>query len=140
MNTEKSTKAVLDTNVLVSSALSDGKPAEILKLAEDREFLSVTSLDIVEELRDVLTRDRLPFKEEQVDELVSKILSISQVFDPQIQLEIIEDDPDDDKILEAAVAGNADCIVSGDSHLLELERHRRISIYSPDEFLDQIDR
>jgi len=138
MNTEKTTKAVLDTNVLVSSALSNGKPAEILKLAEDGEFLSVTSPGIVEELRDVLTRDRLPFTEEQVDELVSKILSISQVINPQIELEVIEDDPDDDKILEAAIAGNADCIVSGDSHLLQLEKHREISIHNPNKFLEKI--
>jgi len=59
MNTENKTKAVLDTNVLGSSALSNGKPAEILELAENGEFLSVTSPEIVEELRDVLTRDRL---------------------------------------------------------------------------------
>jgi len=138
MNTEKKTKAVLDTNVLISSALSNGKPAEILKLAEDGEFLSVTSPGIVEELRDVLTRDRLPFTEEQVDELVSKILSISQVINPQIELEVIEDDPDDDKILEAAIAGNADCIVSGDSHLLQLEKHREIPIHNPNNFLEKI--
>jgi len=77
MSTEKTAKAVLDTNILVSSALSNGKPSEILKLAEDKEFLSITSPAIVKELRDVLTRDRLPFTEEQVDELVSKTLSIS---------------------------------------------------------------
>lgn len=138
MNTEKTTKVVLDTNVLVSSVLSDGKPAEILELAESKEFLSVTSPEIVEELRDVLTRDKLPFTEDQVDELVSKILSISQVIDPQTDIEIIEDDPDDDKILEAAVAGSADCIVSGDSHLLNLEKHRKIPVYSPNKFLDNL--
>ena len=136
MNTEEKTKAVLDTNVLVSSALSDGKPAEILEMAENKEFLSVTSPNIVEELKDVLTRDRLPFTQEQVDDLVSKILSVSRVIDPQIDIEVIEDDPDDDKVLEAAVAGNADCIVSGDSHLLDLEKHRGITIYNPNEFLD----
>lgn len=137
MNTEKTSKAVLDTNVLVSSALSDGKPSKILELAENKDFLSVTSPDIVEELRDVLTRDKLPFAEKQVDKLVSKVLSISQVIDPQIELEVIEDDPDDDKILEAAVAGNADYIISGDSHLLQLEKHREIPIHSPNQFLKQ---
>ncbi|MFB6180368.1 MAG: putative toxin-antitoxin system toxin component, PIN family [Candidatus Nanohalobium sp.] len=131
MNTEKKTRAVLDTNVLVSSALSDGKPAEILELAENEEFLSITSPDIVEELRDVLTRDILLFTEKQVDELVSKILSISQVIDPQIELEVIEDDPDDDKILEAAIAGNADFIVFGDSHILDLEKYRQIPLHNP---------
>jgi predicted nucleic acid-binding protein len=44
---------------------------------------------------------------------------------------VIEEDPEEDKILEAAVAGNADCIVSGDSHLLQIERHRETPIHNP---------
>ena len=52
-----------------------------------------------------------------------------------MDLEAVEDDPDDDKILECAVAGNADYIVSGDSHLLDIEEHRGVEILSPDEFL-----
>lgn len=136
MSTEKKTKAVLDTNVLVSSALSNGKPAEILKLPENKEFLSITSPEIVEELRDLLARERLPFTDEQVDELISKFMSISRVINPQIELKVIEDDPDDDKILETAIAGSADCIVSGDSHLLDLEKQGEVIIHSPDKFLN----
>jgi len=138
MSTGRKTEVVLDTNVLVSSALSDGKPFDILRLAEQGEIISVTSPAIIAELRDVLTRDRLPFSEDQVDELVTKVLSISRVIEPEVNLEVVEDDPDDDKILECAVAGDVDYLVSGDSHLLDLENHRGIPIYSPDEFLTQL--
>jgi len=104
MNTGKRTEAVLDTNVLVSAALNRGKPYKILSLAENGEIISVTSPAIIAELRDVLTRDRLPFTDDQVEELVSKVLSISRVIHPEVELNVIEDDPDDNKIVECAVA------------------------------------
>jgi len=135
MSTDRKVEAVLDTNVLVSAALSDGKPFEILSLAEDGEYISVTSPAIIGELRDVLKRDRLPFSDDQVDELAAKVLSISRVIDPETTVEVVEDDPDDDKILECALAGDVDYVVSGDSHLLDLEQHQGIEILSPDEFL-----
>ena len=60
---------------------------------------------------------------------------MSELVTPEMDLEAIEDDPDDDKVLECAVAGNADYIVSGDSHLLDIEEYRGVEIVSPDEFL-----
>lgn len=138
MTTETKPEAVLDTNVLVSAALSDGKPYEVLSLAEDRRIISVTSEPILTELSDVLRRDRLPFTDEQVADLTAKIISISSVIDPEISLEVIDDDPDDDKILEAAVAGDVEYIVSGDSHLLNLDTHAGIAIHDPAGFLAKI--
>ena len=137
MSTGRKTETVLDTNVLVSAALSDGRPFEILRSAEQGVTIPVTSLAIVGELRDVLTRDRLPFSDNQVDELTTKVVSLSRVVEPNVTIEAVEDDPDDDKILECAVTGDVDCIVSGDSHLLTLGDYRDIQIYSPDEFLAQ---
>jgi putative PIN family toxin of toxin-antitoxin system len=138
MSTGERAEVVLDTNVLVSSALSNGKPFEILQLAERGEIVSVTSLAIVGELRAVLERDRLPFSDDQVDELVTKVVSISRVIEPDVTVTVVEDDPDDDKIPECAIAGAVDCIVSGDSHLLDIEEHRGIDVHSPDEFLSQL--
>ena len=133
-------KAVLDTNVLISATLSDGPPYQILELAEDGTITSVTSPGIIEETRDVLTRDRVPFAEEQVDDFIEKVLSVSQGVAPKTSLQVIEDDPDDDKIVECAVAAGADYIISGDSHLLSLEEYDGIPVLSPADFLDQIDR
>jgi putative PIN family toxin of toxin-antitoxin system len=131
-------EAVRDTNVLVSAALNDDKPYRVLSLAETGEIVSVTSPAIVDEFEDVLLRDRLPFTPDQVTELVEKVLLVSRVIEPRIDLTVVDDDPDDDKILECAVAGTVDCIVSGDSHLLQLGRHETIEIYSPSSFLTQI--
>ena len=67
--------------------------------------------------------------------VVGKILSMSELVTPEMGIEAVEDDPDDDKILECAVAGNADYIVFDDSHLLDIEEYRGVEILSPDEFL-----
>jgi putative PIN family toxin of toxin-antitoxin system len=138
MTTETTPEIVLDTNVLVSAALSDGKPYEVLALAEDGHIISVTSQPIVTELGDVLTRDRLPFSDDQVTDLTAKVVSISRVIDPEVSLEVIDDDPDDDKILEAAVAAEVDYIISGDSHLLDLDTHAGMDILDPARFLADI--
>jgi putative PIN family toxin of toxin-antitoxin system len=139
MSTDRKTvEVVIDTNVLVSAALSGGKPYRVLSMAEDGEVTSVTSPGIIGELRDVLTRDSLPFTEDQVEEMASKIISISRFIEPQTDLEVIDEDPDDDKILETAVAGNVDLIVSGDSHLKQIREYNGIEIYSPTTFLEKI--
>ena len=128
-------RVVFDTNVLVSATLSRGKPYTVLELAERGDIDSVTSPDIIDELEDVLSRERLPFESEQIDKFVEKILSMSELVTPEMDLEAVEDDPDDDKVLECAVAGNADYIVSDDSHLLDIEEYRGVEIVSPDESL-----
>ena len=47
-------------------------------------------------------------------------------------------DSKDDKFLELAVCGNADCVVTGDQDLLVLNPFRGIPVLTPKEFLDQI--
>ena len=139
MSTEASNvdRVVFDTNVLVSATLNKGKPYRVLELAECEEVTSIMSQDIVNELDDVLGRERLPFEREQIDEFVGKVLSTSEMVTPETNLEVIEDDPDDDKILECAVAGNADYIISGDSHLLDIGEYRDIRVLNPDQFLER---
>ena len=58
----------------------------------------------------------------------------SEVVEPATFDRQICRDPDDDAILGTAVAGNADCIVTGDSDLLVLERFQGVDIVSPSEF------
>jgi len=131
-------RAVLDTNVLVSATFRKGNPYHILAHAEHGRIQSVTSPSIAQESRDVLTRDKIPFDDDRVDPFIEKVLAVSEVIAPDINLQVVEDDPDDDKILECAVAGDVDYIVSGDSHLQDLEAYRGITILSPAAFLDAI--
>ncbi|MFB6134329.1 MAG: putative toxin-antitoxin system toxin component, PIN family [Halanaeroarchaeum sp.] len=134
-----SVKVVFDTNVLISATLSDGPPYQLLERAEAGNIRSVTSPGIIEETRDVLNRDRIPFSEDRIDEFVEKMLSVSLVVDPDIHLEVVDDDPDDDKIVECAVAADADYLVSGDRHLRELGSHDGIPVVPPADFLEKID-
>jgi predicted nucleic acid-binding protein len=49
-------------------------------------------------------------------------------------LRVVTDDPDDDRILECALAGKANVIVSGDRHLLKLKEYQRMAIMRPVDF------
>ena len=131
-------RVVLDTNTLVSAAIRDGKPYQILKLVENNEIESITSLNIAEELEDVLKRNKIPFTDKEVELYVEKILSLSKVMNPTTEVEVVEDDPDENKIIECALEGNVDYIISGDSHLLDLKEYESIKIKDSNNFLEEI--
>lgn len=56
-----------------------------------------------------------------------------------MSLSVVADDPDDDKFLEVAIASEADCVVSGDIHLLELGSVRGIAVLTPRDFVERLD-
>jgi uncharacterized protein len=61
------------------------------------------------------------------------------IVNPTKRLREIKDDPSDNRILEAALVGRADYIVSNDNHLLKLKKYRRIRIINAGEFLKILD-
>lgn len=129
-------RVVLDTNVLVSSTLIEqGKPFKILKKAESGKIELFISPEIIQELEDVLLQDKIPFEKENVKEFVEKIISISTVVIPKEDFQVINKDPEDNKILECAIEAGTNYIISGDPHLLDLKNFKGIKILSPDEFL-----
>ncbi len=138
INSSRDIRVVLDTNTLVSAAISNGKPYQVLKLIEENEVISITSLSIAKELEDVLKRDKIPFNNREVELFVGKFLHLSKVVNPSSNLEIIEEDPDDDKIIQCGLEGKVDYIISGDSHLLNLEEYGSIEIIDSSGFLNQI--
>jgi predicted nucleic acid-binding protein len=56
--------------------------------------------------------------------------------EPKVRLHVIEEDEEDNKILECALASRADVIISGDKHLLELGKSKKSKILTPREFFD----
>jgi predicted nucleic acid-binding protein len=76
--------------------------------------------------------------EEDIQEEVETIRYFAEFVDPDEEITAVEDDPDDDKFLEAAVAGNVDYIVSGDRHLLDLDSFQRIEIVEPRAFYERL--
>lgn len=127
------TRAVLDTNVLVSAWLFGGHPRIILELALNNQIEGVTSPQLLSELSDVLLK-KFNFSTARVRAIEGKIKSQFKVVQPKFSITILKDIPDN-RVLEAAVAGRCHFIVTGDKELLALRKFKKIAIISPDEFL-----
>ena len=131
-------KIVCDTNVLVSATLSDGTPRKLLRLIACGDVENSISLEILAEAKNVLVRPKFGFSPEQVTQAIDVFSVISLLVTPVERVSVVKDDPDDDRILEAALAARADIIVSGDKHLLNLKTWNGIEILSPVGFLERI--
>jgi putative PIN family toxin of toxin-antitoxin system len=117
-------RAVLDTNILVSGLLWSGPSRQILNAARRGAVQLFTTQVLLDELADVLRRDKFAARLEQAGvtsrTLVTGYAALAKVIEPQEIPPTILDDPDDDAVLACAIAANAQVIVSGDSHLLNL--------------------
>lgn len=133
-------KIVADSNVLVSALLWVGIPHKLIKLAENKTITIYISLPIIEEISEVLVRpkfmERIKELKTTPEEIVESLLSSVEVVHPAVSINEVESDPDDNKILECAVTANADYIVSGDPHLLELKSFRGIPIVTPRKLIE----
>ena len=133
-------RAVLDTNVLISSVISTGVPHEIVVKGFSSEYQIVVSVATLTEFRDTLLKypEKFHMDEEDIQEEVETIRYFAEFVDPDEEITAVDDDPDDDKFLEAAVAGNVDYIVSGDRHLLDLDSFQGIEIVEPRAFYERL--
>jgi len=126
---------VADTNVVVSAFLWGGSPRALLTTAHDQTITLWTSPALIAELEEILTRAKLAHRLIQVgssvEEILGDYLALTELVRPSSTPSVIARDPDDDHVLACAVAARADLIVSGDAHLLELERYQNIRIVTP---------
>jgi uncharacterized protein len=122
-------KVVFDTNILVSAVVFPGGRAEaaLLRVVEERDQLLI-SRAIVDELLGVLAR-KFARDAEELARVAVLISDLSITVRPRIKLRVVKDDPDN-RVLECAVAGRADRIVTGDKELLELGEYRGVRIVS----------
>ena len=128
---------VLDTNVIISSIFWIGNSHKIVNLAIEQKITNFTSPEMLNELAKVL-REKFKVPEDKIEEQVALVAKYSQITEPKIKVKAIKEDPSDDKILECALSCNADYIVSGNWHLLELETYKGVKIIKPKEFLDLV--
>ena len=73
---------------------------------------------------------------EQINFIIKNFKKFSELVKPNIKLNVIKDDPDDNMILECAKTANAGYIISGDEHLKKLKKHKNIKIVLPIECFD----
>lgn len=134
-------KIVVDTNVLVSALINPhGSPARIIDYAFEGKIRLFISPPIVEELERVLSYPNLMKRHglvrEQLKEFVSDLLSTMLLVEGEEAIEVITEDPSDNKYLSCALNAKADLIISEDVHLLKLEEYRGIQIVTAAQFLE----
>lgn len=127
-------RIVPDTNVLIASLISRGFCHELMEYCFLNQTL-VTSEFILSEVKEKLV-EKFKYSSETTDEAVALFRSRMEIVTPVNLPPPVCRDPDDDNILATAVAGNCDCIITGDKDLLVLKQFGEIKILSPGEFSD----
>jgi len=128
-------RVVFDTNVWVSALLFPASvPAQAIDFGRSRRIHSVTSDALIQQARRALSR--LGFPPAAVDQAELEMRDVSLVVTPTIRLSVITEKESDNRVLECAVTGQVDVIVTGDrKHLLRLGQYRGIPIISPRDFV-----
>jgi uncharacterized protein len=128
------TRVVLDTNVLVSGLGWAGPPAEIVDAVTAGELTLLSSPALIAELRRVLSYPKLAKVFADPNAVADLVESGSIQILTSTRLQVVDDDSDN-RVLEAALDGGAEVIVSGDDDLLSLGSFQGIGIVTPAAFL-----
>ena len=128
-------KIVCDTNVLVSGILFGGHSRQILNWSSRGKLTNFISEEILNEVKEVLLRPKFKLTHQQVNSVIALFRDTFEIVYPAIHHNVIQSDPDDDLILDAAMEAQVEVIVSGDKHLRSLELWRGIRMLSPAEFV-----
>jgi len=127
-----------DTNVYISAILFGGNPEKIRRLSKEGRVELLISEAIIAEVAEVLRR-KFNWENWQISQTIDEIREIATLVIPRQTLFIIKKDDNDNRILECAVEGKAQYIVSGDKHhLLPLKEYQGIRILTPAQFLEAI--
>jgi uncharacterized protein len=129
---------VCDTNVLVSGVLFGGHAREILRLASRGVVINFISPDILREAENVLRRSKFCLHPEQVLEIIALFKDTFEIVTPSMRVRAISSDPQDNHVIEAALAARAKYIISGDKHLLELMKWDDLHLVSPAQFMQTV--
>lgn len=139
-------RVVLDTNVFISASFRRLSPIpnQIYQALKTKQFILITSPSILEEIEEVSAREKIMrltgMPENERMQFIENLIEIGLVVPGNSDVQVIQDDPDDNKFLSAAIEGFADYIVSGDDDLLNLREYENIRIVSPNDFLTILER
>lgn len=133
--TENKPRVVIDTNVFISAFIFGGKPLEIIRLLLKGEIEVYISPFIVNEIVRIF-REKFAWEESKIEEILEMIKTKTIEVYPNFRVSIISGKDDDNRILECALEGKVNCIISGDKrHILPLREFEGIKIVSVNEFL-----
>lgn len=128
-------KVVLDTNILISALVYGGKPEQIYNLVLEKQMIAITTNILIAELLENLTK-KFNFEQGRIEQLGRIIKKHFNVVHPKDIIKVIRDE-DDNRVLEAAIAGNCEVIITGDRDLLDLGNFEDVEILTPEEFLEK---
>ncbi len=131
-------RVVLDTNVFISAVLG-GRLGVIIDEWKAGKFTLIITDSIAREYLDVINRPKFKIPRDEIATTTDYLLRGAEFVTPQEEIHIIVADLTDNKFLEAAVAGKANFIVSGDNHLLELKSFQEIPIITAREFINWLE-
>ncbi len=128
-------RVVIDTNIFVSSFFG-GNPRKIIDLWKKGEISLCLSRDVLDEYIDVLQRMGLG-DEKEMEELLSLFAKgINIIFTTKTpKIKAVQEDPEDDKFIECAMALKAEFIITGDKALRAIDEYMGIKILTPQQFL-----
>lgn len=127
-------KACIDSNVYVSAIAFKGKPLDILDLALEKQYSLITSSFILNEVKSNLI-SKIGLPETFVQKFLDDIIRVANIYEPTGSIQYISHKKDS-LVLETAIIGNAEILVTGDKKdLLPLKQFNGICIESPSTFL-----
>jgi putative PIN family toxin of toxin-antitoxin system len=129
-------KIVVDANVFISSFFWGGNPQKIFeRLIAGLDELYV-SREILDEIRTVLSRPKFHASTDEIELYMASIKELANEVEIKGEIKTGSRGKDDDKYIECTMASNANYIVSGDIHLLEIKEYGSIKIIKAKEYLD----
>ena len=133
-------KIVLDANLFASALIKpDSKPGKILDIVKENQVELVLSPSIIKEIKRILLYPKISRyhrkSAQEIDTYFEDILIFAWMVEGEGVVDVIKDDPTDNKYLACANEGEADYIVSGDHHLLDLGTYKGIDIVNASEFI-----
>ena len=132
-------RAVIDTNVFISALFWRGAPYEVIKKGFAGAFVIITSKEILKEVEQTLTK-KFQFPAEDTHAFLKIIALNAHIVEPKSRLVVVSADPDDNKVIECAVSGQAAYIISGDKDILDLKKYQQVEMLSPAAFLKVLSR
>jgi uncharacterized protein len=122
-----------DTNVLLSATLWDGSVAQKLLFDLIRQNIKIYSTtEIISEYQKVLKRD-FSFSNDDLVQIMQKVLAFVTLITTKEKVDLVKDDPEDNKIIECALSSKSRFIITYDPHLLKLKEHNGIRFIKPEE-------
>ena len=129
-------KAVFDTNIFVSAlAIPGGHAERAIDLVIDARVTLCISKEIIHEVLGILAQ-KFSKGPEELSRTAVLLSELAELGAPRKKLAILDDEPDN-RILECAVTGSAEIIVTGDRVMLDLRIYQGIRILSLRRFLPE---